>query len=94
MQIEVTVPGLLRDCVGGRQQFAFEVAASDPLDAAVRRLMDAYPLLRRHVYEESGQVRRHVLIFHNDENVARLERRDVPLKSGDRVSILQAVSGG
>jgi sulfur-carrier protein len=46
------------------------------------------------VYNEAGQVRRHVLIFYNDENVTRLERRDLPLKIGDRVSILQAVSGG
>jgi len=94
MRIEVTVPGLLRDCVGGTQRFAFDVADGEPLDAAVDRLMGAYPLLRRHVYNEAGQVRRHVLIFYNDENVTRLERRDLPLKTGDRVSILQAVSGG
>jgi sulfur-carrier protein len=35
-----------------------------------------------------------VLIFYNAESIAWLERLDVPLQPGDRLDLLQAVSGG
>jgi molybdopterin synthase sulfur carrier subunit len=34
------------------------------------------------------------LIFYNEESIAWLERLDVPLRPGDRLHVLQAVSGG
>jgi molybdopterin converting factor small subunit len=40
------------------------------------------------------QQRRHVLIFFNDDNLATITDRNVPLKAGDRLLVLQAVSGG
>lgn len=38
--------------------------------------------------------RKHVLIFFNDDNLAWIADRDVPLKAGDRLQVVQAVSGG
>jgi len=35
-----------------------------------------------------------VLIFYNDDNLARIGNRKVELKSGDRLLVIQAVSGG
>ncbi len=91
MQIEVTVPGLLADCVGGRRQVALEART---LAEALRRLPEEHPRLRPHLYDEAMRLRRHVLIFFNDDNVATIADREVPLKPGDRLLVLQAVSGG
>ncbi len=91
MQIEVTVPGLLADCVGGRRQVTLEART---LAEALRRLLDEHPRLRPHLYDEAMRLRRHVLIFVNDDNLATIADRDIPLKSGDRLFVLQAVSGG
>lgn len=91
MSIEVSVPTLLRDCTGGRNHFTIEAAT---LAEALRALRETYPLLRMHLYDEAEQLRTHVLIFYNEESTRWLEQLDVPLQPGDRLEILQAVSGG
>lgn len=91
MQIQVTVPFLISDCTKGNSSFELEALK---LDEAIHRLLEDYPLLRRHLYKENGELRKHVLIFYNNENIAWLERLDIPLKLGDRLIVFQAVSGG
>jgi adenylyltransferase/sulfurtransferase len=91
VQIEVSVPALLQDCTGGQRRFTLEATT---LRGAIERLLAAYPLLRLHLYDEAGTMRPHVLYYLNDENVAWLRGADVPLRAGDRLSVLQNVSGG
>lgn len=91
LRIDVYIPGLLRDCTGGHPRVALD---ADTLGGAITTLLRSHPLLRVHLYDESERLRPHVLIFHNDENIKRLERLDVPLRAGDRLHIVQAVSGG
>jgi len=91
VEVKVGVPTILRDCTGGLNPVTIKAAT---LDEALRRLRETYPLLRVHLYDEAGQLRPHVLIFYNDESTRWLERLDVPLHPGDRLDILQAVSGG
>ena len=89
--IEVRVPTLLHDCTGGRETVTIE---AETLAEALQRLRDSYPLLRIHLYDEDVKLRPHVLIFYNEESTRWLESLDVPLQRGDRLEILQAVSGG
>lgn len=89
--IEVRVPALLRNCTKDQTRFKLEATT---LASALVRLVEEYPLLRRHIYDEAGQLRQHVLIFYNDDNIKWLEHLNVPLKLGDRLSVVQAVSGG
>jgi adenylyltransferase/sulfurtransferase len=91
MEIEVTVPGLLADCVGGQTTFALEATT---LAEALCRLRERYPLLCVHLYDEQVQLRPHVVLFYNEESIAWLKSLDVPLQRGDRIHVLQAVSGG
>jgi sulfur-carrier protein len=91
MLIEVRVPGLLRDCTQHKTRFLLEAAT---LAEALTQLVQEYPLLRRHIYDDAGQQRQHVLLFYNDDNIKWLERLDVSLQPGDRLSVVQAVSGG
>ena len=91
MRIEVTVPALLADCTQGQTTFTIEGAT---LQEALDHLLEVYPLLRRHLYEETGRLRPHVLLFYNESNISRLECLDVPIQTGDRLQIVQAVSGG
>jgi len=91
MMIEVRVPTMLRSSTNNLARFSLEATT---LTEAISNLMQEYPLLRRHMYDDAGQLRQHVLIFYNDDNIKWLERLDVPLKQGDRLSVVQAVSGG
>lgn len=91
MEIEVSVPALLADCTGGKARFPL---SADTLQEALDRLFSHYPLLKRHVFSEQGDVRQHVLICYNNDNIAWLESMDIPLQQGDKVFIMQLVSGG
>jgi adenylyltransferase/sulfurtransferase len=91
MIIEASVPLLLSDCTKGKTRFPLE---AETLGEALDRLVSDYPLLKRHLYTEQGKLRQHVLVFLNDDNIEWLERFDVPLQAGDKLRVLQAVSGG
>jgi sulfur-carrier protein len=91
MQVEVTIPSLLSDCVGRQTCFSLEAGT---VAEALERLRETYPLLRVHLYDEQERLRRHVLIYYNDESIAWLDRLDMPLQPGDRLTVLQNVSGG
>jgi molybdopterin synthase sulfur carrier subunit len=91
MQIEVSIPSMLRDCTKGNVKFPIE---AQMLDEALRQIIIDYPLLRVHLYTESGELRKHVLIFYNEQSITWLDRLDIPLLLGDRILIFQAVSGG
>jgi molybdopterin synthase sulfur carrier subunit len=91
VKIEIQLPSLLADSAGGKRRFSLE---AQTLAGALEAMLTTYPLLRPHLYDEAMRVRKHVLIFFNDENLATLKDRNVPLKAGDRLQVIQAVSGG
>lgn len=91
MEMEVNLPALLRDSTGGRDTLT---VAGATLREALDNLLDGYPLLRVHLYDEAGKLRRHVLLYYNGESLAWLGSLDTPLRPGDRLDVVQAVSGG
>ena len=91
MQIEVSVPLLISDCTKGKSRFPLE---AETLEQALRILVETYPLLKVHLYTEQGKVREHVLLYYNDDNIAWLDSLEIPLRPGDKLRVLQAVSGG
>jgi molybdopterin synthase sulfur carrier subunit len=60
----------------------------------LRQALDRVPALRGYVLDDQGNVRKHVAVFVNDElqrDRASLAR---DLRDGDRVYVVQALSGG
>ena len=90
-EIILGVPGLLADCLGGRR--SARLVADTPADALKRMLLD-YPLLKPHLYDEQGGLREHVFLAYNGRNLKRLPSLEQPLADGDRIDVVQAVSGG
>lgn len=90
-EIEVSLPAMLRDSIKAPKHL--RVAAAT-LDEALHNLFEHHPLLRVHVYDDQGRQRPHVLLYYNDDNVAWLDPLTTPLRPGDTLSVLQAVSGG
>lgn len=92
MKIPVTVPGLLADSVGGQRRINVEAAT---LAEALRALRERHSNLRAHVWDESGAVRQHILIYLNDESITWIDDHESrTLRDGDALFIIQAVSGG
>jgi sulfur carrier protein ThiS len=52
------------------------------------------PALRGYVLDEQGAVRKHVAVFVNGELIPRRDDLSRPLVAGDRVHVIQALTGG
>ena len=89
--VTLEVPRVLRDCTAGAARVEID---ADRLQAAREAIRNRWPLLATHVFTESGTLRPHVLLLHNDRLLRRETPEDVPLAAGDRLTIVQAVSGG
>jgi molybdopterin synthase sulfur carrier subunit len=89
--VTVRMPSLLADVGDGRTAVAVE---ADTARGALDALFAALPQLRVHVFDEAGEIRPHVALFHNGRSVPGSGDLDAPVAAGDVVRILQAVSGG
>jgi len=89
--VQILVPSMLRDGCAGASELSL-LAGS--VGAALGELERRYPKLHRSVCHETGAVRRHVNLFVNSDHIRDLQGLDTPLRPGDVVSILPAVSGG
>lgn len=89
--VKVTVPGLLSHTLNGSTSTTLNASTLAELLATLKR---QHPLLVPLIWDEQGTLRKHVLIFLNDTATKWMETDDVPLKDGDTVAVVQAVSGG
>ncbi len=88
--VTVRIPATLRTFTDGQDEVILEGA---DLAALLRGLDDAFPGFRERVVDETGNPRRFVNVFLNNELVREpLDR--VRLSSGDVVHILPSVAGG
>ena len=64
------------------------------LREALDNAFQAAPALRAYVLDEQGAVRKHVAVFVNARQVASRTELDVPVRQGDKVMVIQALTGG
>ena len=89
-RVTLELPSLLADLLGLSQ---LQVEA-DTLEEALRAAVAARPGLGTHLFDERGSLRPHVLCLHNERQSPWDEARGRALADGDRLRVLQAVSGG
>lgn len=87
--VTLQLPKMLEPSVGTTRLRLSSATLSAALDEACEQL----PALRMHIFQDKKRFRQHVLCFHNDENVGA-RTVDTPLRDGDTITIVQAVSGG
>ena len=88
--VDVVIPSMLHNVVGSKK---LRVEAAT-LAGAIEAAFLAAPALRFHLCEPSGKFRPHVLCFLNEDNTRDMATLDVPLKDGDEVVFVPAISGG
>lgn len=91
--IKVNVAGFLTDFTEGRNQIAVKVGPTS-VGEALGELWKLYPGLRDRVVNEQGQLRQHVNVFLDSENIRRKELLATQVGEGSELTILPAVSGG
>jgi molybdopterin synthase sulfur carrier subunit len=87
----VRIPTPLRKLTEGKEEVA---AAGATVGELIANLDRAYPGIKGRICDDSGQVRKFVNIFANDEDIRFLQNLDTPLKDSDEVSIVPAIAGG
>ncbi len=91
MSILVRIPTPLRRLTGGQGEVAAEGATVGEL---LERLEQRFPGIKERLYDETGQLRRFVNIYINDEDIRFAQGTGTALKTGDEVSIVPAIAGG
>jgi len=86
--MRILIPSQLRSYTGGAAEVEMSGAT---LDEVLRRLDAAYPGIRFRIIDELERIRPHIRIFVARELVRTL---DVPLRAGDEIQIVGALSGG
>ena len=94
MIVTIAVPGVLRECAGGRSTIPIDVPDGATIGDVLNRLAEDFPALERRVRDERGSIRRHVNVFVGDTNVRDAALLATPARSADEVIILPSVSGG
>ena len=89
--ITINVPGPLRVYCSGAPQLSLQATT---VRLALEHLARSEYALYRNICDETGALRRHLNVFVNTNNVRDLDGVDTPLRQGDEVTILPAVSGG
>lgn len=87
----VRIPTPLRKLT--REQEVVETNGAS-IEEVLANLDSSYPGLKERICDETGNIRRFVNVFVNDEDIRFLEDRSTPVKEGDEISIVPAIAGG
>ena len=91
MPTTIRIPTPLRKLTGDLEL----VQAEGSTVGDILQSLDAnYPGLKERICDETGNVRRFVNVYLNDEDIRFLEERATPVKDGDEISIVPAIAGG
>ena len=89
--IKVRIPTPLRPLTKGQGEV--EVTAGTIVDM-IETLETAHPGIKARLCDDSGELRRFVNIYVNEEDIRFLKGKDTSLEAGDEVSIVPAIAGG
>ena len=85
------IPSSLRRYTAGQSKIQVN---GGTVGDAIENLEGEYPGVKSRLCDESGQIKRYVNIFVNEEEIRSLQGADTPLSDKDEVSIVPAMAGG
>ena len=91
MAVTVRIPTPLRQVTKGSAEVQ---AKGGTVDDVVADLERQFPGLRERLVDESGELRRFINIYVNEEDIRFMDGRKTTLKDGDALSIVPAIAGG
>jgi molybdopterin converting factor small subunit len=85
------IPTPLRPYAEGQTEV--NVSGSDVREA-LNELVTQYPALKKHLFNDAGELRPFVNLFLGEEDVRHLQGIDTPLDDNDRLMIIPSIAGG
>ncbi len=89
--IKVRIPTPLRPLTNGLGEVETDATS---ITAMIDPLNSAHPGIKDRLCDETGELRRFVNIYVNEEDIRFLMGKETSLKHGDEVSIVPAIAGG
>jgi sulfur-carrier protein len=91
MKITVEIPSALRRFTDGVQTIE---CTSETLPDLLGEIEQRFPAISKHLRDDSGQVRRFVNIYVNEEDIRFLGGNSYKFHEGDRVLVVPSIAGG
>ena len=91
MNITVQIPSALRRHTGGTAKVACTAANLDDLFSV---LDQQFPALKPHLRDDSGQIRRFLNVYVNEEDIRFLGGATYAFQDGDEVLLVPSIAGG
>ena len=91
MSTQVQIPTALQQYAGKQDAVAVE---GKTIKEVLDNLTSKYDALRKHLFNEKGELRSFVNVYVNDEDIRYQKGATTPVKDGDVVSIVPAIAGG
>ena len=91
--VTFNIAGFLADFTNGRSEIPVN-SSPTTVEEALHELWRLHVGLRDRVVKEQGQLRTHVNIFVDGENIRRKQLLDTPISNQTEITILPSVSGG
>ena len=92
MGTTIFLPTALQQFAGQRDSLTVQSAGTvrQALDALVREHAE----LKKHLFDDKGQLRSFVNVFVNEEDIRAQQGLETPVRDGDEVAIVPSVAGG
>ncbi len=89
--VTIHIPTPLRNYTEGRATLDLE---GTTVGEILNHMVEQFPDLKQHLFDEQGHLRPFVNIFVNDEDIRHREGLNTPVKDGDTVSLIPSIAGG
>ncbi len=87
----VFIPSPLRRYTAGQSKVQ---VSGGTISELIENLERQYPGVKSRLCDESGQIKRYVNVFVNDEEIRALQGADTRLADKDEITIVPAMAGG
>ncbi len=87
----VFIPTPLRRLTGGKSRLTEDASTVGDL---IQNLDTQFPGIQEKLLDDSGNLKRFINVFRNDDEIRTLDGLSTPIADDDKISIVPAMAGG
>ena len=91
MAITIVIPTPLRQFAGGKSEIEVE---ANTAGEALEKLTTTYADLKKHLYNDGGNLRNFVNVYVGDEDIRDLDNLETEVRDGGEILIVPSIAGG
>ena len=91
MAVSIRIPTPLRKLTDNKSEIQID---GDTIEAILGNMESSYPGIKDRICDETGDVRRFINIYLNEEDIRFIDGTGTSVNDGDRIAIVPAIAGG